>query len=57
MGQVKNRLLDRLNDEAYRERLCLLDLFDPVEPDYPGWEANDDPFVEAVHASSDERPF
>lgn len=57
MGQVKNRLLDRLNDEAFRERLCLLDLFDPVEPDYPGWEANDDPFVEAVHASSDERPF
>lgn len=57
MGQVKNSLLDLLNDEAYRERLCLMDLLDPVEPDFPGMEAGVDPISHPPFIANEERPF
>ena len=57
MGQVKNSLIDILNDDEYRERQCFMDLFDPIEPDYPSWEAADDPFPNKPFIQSDERPF
>ena len=57
MGQVKNSLLDLLNDEDYRERLCLMDLLDPVEPDCPGMEAGIDPISNPPFIPNEERPF
>ena len=57
MGQVKNSLLDLLNDEDYRERLCLMDLLDPVEPDFPGMDAGIDPLPHQPFNPNEERPF
>ena len=57
MGQVKNSLLDQLNDEDYRERLCLMDHLDPVEPDFPGMEAGNDPVPNQPFIHTEDRPF